>query len=765
VNTLRNTLFFSLALQVCIAAGIFAAAEEAPLALGTIPLAIGALLLIDFLGWLRPPAVLLNLAALASLGLAFVEFRQDGEARLLAGGHLVVYLTWTFLLQVKDLRRMWWMFALSVLQVAMGAVLTIQPWFGAALFVYTASAVWTMSLLSLTRAALLADPLMLTPGGKRGTNDEAISAPLTQFSSARNGVRTDEHGRWISPRFFGGGVITLVLILFVGMAFFFLTPRVWIGTLNGGANQSQRRAGATTGFADNIKLGDIGQIMESKELVMQVTVLNGQTEERIPPQGLAAAIGDDPLFRGAVLENYVAGTWTQGDHSDWLDSYFQPGPVQLNITLQPLSSSILFYPGFAVGARATGERDRMIYHPSTSGLESYDADQQLPFSYSVTLLPPDVIPDARRRRLVKDWIRQNGLPPELKNLLKTPTPRLTQRARDILARSAEDGDLDSEDTARELEEYLRDSNEFNYTLDLSVTDPKIDPVEDFVFNRKKGHCEYFASALALMLRGVGIPTRVIRGFKGAEYDPATGDLEVRDLHAHAWLEAFVDGGWITLDPTPGQRDTEVALKVKESAPDLVDKTRSIWFQGMNYSNSQQDQLVYAPLREIGNAIKLNFQGIMQGEIPLLAQLGSFFTSPNQWSSGLAIAMLLLFALSIWGSLWILRRVFKRWKGWTRSRDLAQRRAITVEFYARLMGLLHRFGLADVQTLTPREFAHRAEDQFLTRFQKSGIAGTTLQLVETFYAVRFGEQPLTAEQLQTVDRQLGELERSLVQPGT
>ena len=765
MNTLRNVLFFSLALQVCIAACIFAAAEEATLALGTIPLAIGSLLLIDYLGWLRLPGVLLNLAALASLGLAFTEFQQDGEARLLAGGHLVVYLTWTFLLQVKDLRRLWWMFALSVLQVAMGAVLTIQPWFGAALFVYTASAVWTMSLLSLTRAALLADPLMLTPGGNRVATVEAISAPLTPFSSARNGVRTDEHGRWISPRFLGGGVLTLGLILCVGMAFFVLTPRVWIGTLNGGTNTSRRGSGSTTGYADNIELGDIGRIMESNELVMQVTVLDGPTEERIPPAGLAAAIGDEPLFRGAVLENYVAGKWTQGEYQDWRDSLYGGGPVQLNITLQPLGSSVLFYPGFAVGARALGETDQLIYHPFTLGLESYEADQKQPISYSVKLIPPDVTPGARQRRQIRDWIRKNGWPQEFQNLLRTPTPRLTQLARDVLARSTEKREPDSEATARALETYLRDSPEFDYTLDLSVNDPTIDPVEDFAFNRKKGHCEYFASALALMLRGVGIPSRVIRGFKGAEFDPTTGDLEVRDLHAHAWLEAFVDGGWITLDPTPGQRDTEVANKVKENEPDLVDKTRSIWFQGMNYSNSQQDQWVYAPLREIGNAIKLNFQGIMQGEFPLLTQLRSFFTSPNQWSTGWGVVVLGLFVLSVWGGLWVLRRVFKRWKGWTRSRDLAQRRTITVEFYARLIGLLHRCGLADIQTLTPREFAHRAEDQFLTRFQTAGIAGTTLQLVETFYAVRFGEQPLTADQLQTVDQQLDELERCLVQPAT
>ena len=116
-----------------------------------------------------------------------------------------------------------------------------------------------------------------------------------------------------------------------------------------------------------------------------------------------------------------------------------------------------------------------------------------------------------------------------------------------------------------------------------------------------------------------------------------------------------------------------------------------------------------------------------------------------------------------GAVWLSRKLFKRWTGWTRARDLAQRRAITVEFYARLLKLLQRFGLADIETLTPREFAHRAEQQFQPRFQIAGIAGTTLSLVETFYSVRFGHQPLSTDQLEVVEHQLGQLERSLGQP--
>ena len=109
-----------------------------------------------------------------------------------------------------------------------------------------------------------------------------------------------------------------------------------------------------------------------------------------------------------------------------------------------------------------------------------------------------------------------------------------------------------------LEAYLRESGEFTYTLQMDVIDRKLDPVEDFLVNRKAGHCEYFASALALLLRSVGIRSRVVNGFKGGDWNDLTKDLNVRQKHAHSWVEAYVGHSkspdtlplWVTLDPTP-----------------------------------------------------------------------------------------------------------------------------------------------------------------------------------------------------------------------
>ena len=67
---------------------------------------------------------------------------------------------------------------------------------------------------------------------------------------------------------------------------------------------------------------------------------------------------------------------------------------------------------------------------------------------------------------------------------------------------------------------------------------KLDPVEDFLVNRKSGHCEYFASALALLLRSVDIRSRIVNGFKGGDWNDLTETLNVRQKHAHSWVEAY-----------------------------------------------------------------------------------------------------------------------------------------------------------------------------------------------------------------------------------
>ena len=122
-------------------------------------------------------------------------------------------------------------------------------------------------------------------------------------------------------------------------------------------------------------------------------------------------------------------------------------------------------------------------------------------------------------------------------------PRIPALAKQITARAH-----NPYDQARAIEQYLR--ARYTYTLDLSGP-PPADPLAYFLFDRRAGHCEYFAAAMAVMMRSLGLPTRYINGFLGGEYNDVGGDYIIRAQDAHSWVEVYFPGyGWMTFDPTP-----------------------------------------------------------------------------------------------------------------------------------------------------------------------------------------------------------------------
>ena len=159
--------------------------------------------------------------------------------------------------------------------------------------------------------------------------------------------------------------------------------------------------------------------------------------------------------------------------------------------------------------------------------------------------------------------------------------------------------------------------------------PELDPVEDFLINRKEGHCEYFASALALLLRSIDIPSRLVNGFKGGDWNDLTQTMNVRQKHAHSWVEAYIGNdednrpNWITLDPTPGeQRDLSVAQVggFAGTFRQFTDLVRYIWvFYIIGYDGERQSRLLYTPMRQmIGWAKEKYFQLWGDGRQRLLA---------------------------------------------------------------------------------------------------------------------------------------------------
>lgn len=119
--------------------------------------------------------------------------------------------------------------------------------------------------------------------------------------------------------------------------------------------------------------------------------------------------------------------------------------------------------------------------------------------------------------------------------------------------------------AATMDVFARRLRGFGYSLSVK-RNHRIDPVIDLLTEHREGHCEMFASALALLARTRGIPARVVTGYRVSETNPLTGASVVRERNAHAWVEAWLDGAWTTVDPTPA---AEMAAKPKASWLDDV----------------------------------------------------------------------------------------------------------------------------------------------------------------------------------------------------
>ena len=327
--------------------------------------------------------------------------------------------------------------------------------------------------------------------------------------------------------------------------------------------------------------------------------------------------------------------------------------------------------------------------------------------------------------------------------------------------------------ARKLESYLRESGQFSYTLQMDVIDRRVDPVEDFLVNRKKGHCEYFASALALLLRSVNIPSRVVNGFKGGDWNDLTETMNVRQKHAHSWVEAYIGLTpgpekapiWITLDPTPAFERQESIAHVGGLASTFrpfTDAIRHIWvFYIVGFDGDRQNRLLYAPMRALMQEIRTQYVNLGQLLSKWFWRLFHFPTISTFISiRGFIVTFVVLTLASGVGILgW---RLAQRLISWVRGQSSnATSLTAGILCYRRLVQMLAAYDLKRNPAETQSEFARRAHKFLIGRGQTTQlVANVPDQVVEAFYRDRFGHVELEKASLDELDAQLDALETSL-----
>ena len=288
--------------------------------------------------------------------------------------------------------------------------------------------------------------------------------------------------------------------------------------------------------------------------------------------------------------------------------------------------------------------------------------------------------------------------------------------------------------AKLIEQWLRKT--FPYSLEL----PKVesaDPIANFLFERKKGHCEYFASSMAVMLRLNGIPSRIVTGFQGGEWNPVSGWYQIRSSDAHSWVEAwFPLKGWVVFDPTP-------------SSPALP--KNALWLRATQYLDAAelfwQDWV-------------MNFDSDRQGNLSLRLEMASRALTLPKWSlpqldrNTFSDAWPSVVGLIGLGSLLVLfpklLRAFRQWRQTKRFRTGAIGQGDATKLYLRLETILAKQGFQRSGDMTPIEFSEVLPAPICSRVRLA---------TENYNKLRFGQDTGAGLELLT---QLDELESDVSQ---
>ena len=748
-----------------------------------------------------------------SLGAAAMEFFGGSpEGKLLSGIHLVVYLTWIVLLQRKKNSRYWQLLVLGVLQIAVASVLTNGHWFGLSVVGYLIATTWTMSVFSLYRAAQefagdgqdgSATPRLgirrdeTLPNGI-GTDQRAVLGNATSVTNATrltsqafHSVCSEDGSHWVSMRFVSGVALCSLLGLFVGTVFFAFIPRVWVGASFGLADDElpPTLRMTVTGLATEIRLGDMRQVLESNDPVLALRLFDNQTDQPVDPETYAEWLGHpEPLFRGVILTDYEAGRWRPNRLATELAVRLFATPddpaitsairrevaptIRQEISLQHIGNDILFCQGHAIAMRDVegfrcGNKQQLndiaIRRPwfkELSGAVDYIAYSELPPS-SARNGGGHVVSKTMfaSYRFTNYFQRCTQLPESLERLIAHARQVVEAEQRRV------ERPLTELEKARAIESHLRDSQIYTYSLEASPIDPKIDPIEDFLFNSRAGHCQYFASALGLMLRSVGIPARLVTGFKGGEPGP-DGRMHVEKRFAHAWVEAWIDDEkWVTLDATPEEGRTASVTQVgtrRTLWSAMSSRLSGVWESNvLNISLDRQEEVLYRPMREFVALLWQHVVSFVASPFTYLMYGASFLINPRNW---LTLPGAMTLGLLV-GLLWLLRRGGLRFglTCWWMTSDKPVSHHRRVEFYERFVRLMQSHGHERRPAQTQGEFVEDMAGNLANRFHDIAFTHELAPLRDLFYRVRFGDEELLAHEASRLDRLLISLEQALGEP--
>jgi transglutaminase-like putative cysteine protease len=467
---------------------------------------------------------------------------------------------------------------------------------------------------------------------------------------------------------------------------------------------------------------------------------------------LYGKLPDDVKWRGIALANFDGQRWWNTPHSPTLQG-LSDAPLDL-----PQAAPTAFYSGGTPPPRLPTLRYRVVMEPlgldlfflapvplTISGDYRYvgltqdgsvvlDHPSEVEAARSVSVYTAEA--DARNPEVFVRDSKSTDYPPGISHLY-LQLPRVDPRVRE-LARSITASAVSNYARAKAVETYLKTN--FGYTLELPVVKEQ-DPLAAFLFERKRGHCEYFATSMTIMLRTEGIPARLVNGFRGGEYNDLTGNYIVRDRDAHSWVEAyFPEFGWVTFDPTPA---AQVSQTGRLSRLELyLDAGREMWREWViNYDFSHQVRLGNEISMTTGS-VQSSFRNWLGHKyrrlLNRIAGWQQYLESMSPARMGVCCGLLAVFLASPFAP-----RAWASFQRARRRRDPERAPATAASFwYLRLLRRLARDGVRKNAAQTPAEFTSSIVDPgiregvalFTEHYERARFAGSVedAQLLPDLY---------------------------------
>lgn len=691
-----------------------------------------------FIGWLaggggggwRPlamPRALVNLLVLgAIINAAFrASSATVGQPIVSHLGEFLVYVQLLKLFDRRNSRDESQLLTLSIF-VVIAAMLTSNTFpVGVCLIVYTPLMVATAMLYQLRAGQLRASAARTPAAAARASGDErldATSAPPVVVYGRRAGVQ-----------FRRVAGVSLIAASALALALFVLTPR-GLGQGSLGRFGEGRQGPASTGFTETIRLGGDGFLQDNATPVLDLTV------EDVSGNNLG---GPERTFylRGVTRDNYEGPIWTSPTQQQFRRlatsgetrrltranegtagaqivqriTLRKPGrqePVfftiwrPINITVEQTSELLIGVNDLSIRRNGNSPGDQSYVIQSSPTDFDGGREPEMPSAFATGPI----------RDLAVSILRENNIDPD---------PAMRDRA---INRQA----------AAVLRDHLQER--CAYSREMIAPAAGQDPIEMFLFDTKRGHCEYFASAMVALSQSVGLPARLVVGYVAADFNNVTGKYLVRQSNAHAWAEVHIgNGAWQTFDPSPSEDVTAIHRPRGGWLASLRHWYESIEF-GWNRSIigfDDRTQKESAVGKRIDFAAIERFFSDISGRLFVAARTLNRGEGPTipWWVFPAAIGCAAIAVISS-------RR---RWRAGTRRARAAKvaraagTRIPEAEFYSRALADLARASIAKPESLPPLAHARQLTNGGVP------VADAFRNIAGLFYKLRFAGRPLTPEE--------------------